>query len=121
LARSLLKGAGAAERVRVLEGDARSLLPTLRPDGSFDAVFLDADKEGLPDYLPEARRLLRPGGLLVLDNALWRGQVADPEVTDPATGAIRRSHQLVAEDPAFDATIVPVGDGLLVALRREGR
>jgi predicted O-methyltransferase YrrM len=94
------------------------VLRSLGPDGSFDAILLDADKEGLPSYVVEARRLLRPGGLLLVDNALWRGQVLDPAVTDPATEAIRRSHENLRSDPAFDTTLLPVGDGLLVALRR---
>jgi predicted O-methyltransferase YrrM len=118
LARRLLDGAGVGNRVEIREGPAEVVLAGLGPDGSFDAVLLDADKEGLPAYIGEARRLLRRGGLLFVDNALWRGQVLDPEVNDAATMAIRRSHELVRDDPAFDATILPVGDGLLVALRR---
>ncbi|MSR22374.1 MAG: O-methyltransferase [Gemmatimonadetes bacterium] len=116
LARTLLGRAGVSSRVEVREGEARSILPSL-PSGSFDAVFLDADKEGLVDYVVEAKRLLRHGGLLVVDNALWRGQVLDPGARDPATEGIRRTHELLAGDPGFDATIVPVGDGLLIALR----
>ncbi|MEX1257663.1 MAG: class I SAM-dependent methyltransferase [Gemmatimonadota bacterium] len=118
LARRLLAEAGVGGRVEVREGPADIVLRSLGPDGSFDAILLDADKEGLPSYVVEARRLLRPGGLLLVDNALWRGQVLDPAVTDPATEAIRRSHENLRSDPAFDATLLPVGDGLLVALRR---
>jgi predicted O-methyltransferase YrrM len=118
LARRLLDEAGVGGRVQILVGAAEAVLPTLGPDRGFDAVLLDADKEGLPSYLTEARRLLRPGGLLFVDNALWRGQVLDPAASDPATVAIRRSHDLIRADPEFDATLLPVGDGLLVALKR---
>jgi len=118
IARKLLSEAGVSHQVEVRVGDALELLPALGPDGAFDAVFLDADKEGLIGYLPEARRLLRPGGLLLIDNALWEGRVADPSVTDPATEGIRASHESLRQDPSFDTTILPVGDGLLVARRR---
>jgi caffeoyl-CoA O-methyltransferase len=115
LARELLDRAGVGDRVEIRVGDAATLLPELGPAGSFDAVFLDADKEGIPRYVEEARRLLRPGGLLLVDNALWKGKVPDPSETDPATEAIRESHRVLAADPDFDAMLLPVGDGLLVA------
>lgn len=115
LARELLDRAGVGHRVEIRVGDAAELLPELGPDASFDAVFLDADKEGLPGYVAEAKRLLRPGGLLLVDNALWRGKVLDPSETDPATEAIRESHRSLAADPDFDVLLLPVGDGLLVA------
>ncbi len=117
LARRLLDRAGVGDEVEIRVGDALELLPALGPDGSYDAVFLDADKEGIPTYLDEARRLLRPGGLLLVDNALWKGKVADPSDMEASTEAIRRSHDLLANDPGFDATILPVGDGLLVGIR----
>jgi len=119
LARTLLERAGVEGRVTVLEGDATSVLPELGPDGSYDAVFLDADKERLPEYVREARRLLRCGGLLLVDNALWKGQVADPGVRDAATRGVREALAAVRDDPAFDATVLPVGDGLLVGSRTD--
>jgi len=119
LARTLLERAGVEDRVTVLEGDATSVLPGLGPDGSFDAVFLDADKERLPEYVREARRLLRSGGLLLVDNALWKGQVADPDVRDAATRGVREALAAVRDDPSFDATVLPVGDGLLLGRRTD--
>ncbi len=117
LAGRLLSRAGVGDRVDLRVGDARDLLEELGPDGGWDAVFLDADKEGLPEYLTEARRLLRSGGLLLVDNALWKGKVIDPEASDEATVAIREALVIAAGDPALDATLLPVGDGLLVARR----
>lgn len=117
LARRLLDEAGMGGVVEVLEGDAARRLPELGPDGSFDAVFLDADKEGLESYLRHAARLLRPGGLLLVDNALWRGQVLDPEASDPGVEALRAVTREVAEGSAWEGTLLPVGDGVLVAVR----
>jgi predicted O-methyltransferase YrrM len=117
LAGRLLSRAGVSERVELKVGNAGELLRRMGPEGGWDAVFLDADKEGLPEYLTEARRLLRPGGLLLVDNALWKGKVVDPGASDEATVAIREALVTAAGDPALDATLLPVGDGLLVARR----
>jgi len=119
LARSLLARDPAGARVEVREGEAGELLPGLEPDGGFQMVFVDADKERLPFYLEEAARLLSPGGLLLVDNVLWRGAVLEeaPE-EDGATRAIQAFNDAVARDHRFtSATIVPVGDGVLVAVR----
>lgn len=118
-ARRLLAAAGVGDLVEVVEGDATAVLAGFEESGVFDAIFLDADKEGLPDYLEEAGRLLVPGGLLLVDNALWEGRVLDPEARDEATEAVRGLARGVAEDPTWDGCILPTGDGLLVALRQE--
>lgn len=116
-ARRYLERAGVASRVEVRVGRALDLLPAL--DGErFDAVFLDADKEPLPTYLDWALRLTRRGGLVLADNALWGGRVADPAVQDPATQAVREFNRRLAAEPRLDATILPVGDGLAVGVVR---
>jgi predicted O-methyltransferase YrrM len=120
LARRLLEEAGVGDRVEVMVGEARRLLADLEPEGDWDVVFLDADKEGLPGYVAEARRLLRPGGLLLVDNALWKGRVVDSRVRDEATESIRATVEGLAADPDFDALLLPVGDGLLVGIRGSG-
>jgi len=86
--------------------------------GTYDFVFLDADKANLGRYYELALELLRPGGVVAIDNTLWSGRVADPEVTDADTEAIRRLGERIHADERVDMVLVPVGDGLTVARRR---
>lgn len=116
-AQRLLNHAGHGQRVRCILGGGLAVLPKLA-DRSYDLVFLDALKSEYPAYLTHAKRLLRPGGLLVADNVLWHGQVMDPTVRDDDTTAMRAFTTAVRDDPALDAQILPVGDGLLVATVR---
>jgi caffeoyl-CoA O-methyltransferase len=119
-ARRWLARAGVSDRVEVRVGRALDLLPAL--DGErFDLVFLDADKEPLPTYLEGALRLTRPGGLVVADNALWGGRVVDASVRDAGTRAVREFNRRLADDPRLVGTVLPVGDGIAVAIvqRRE--
>jgi caffeoyl-CoA O-methyltransferase len=119
LAREFAERAGLGEAVDVREGLALDLLKQMEGEGVVDLLFLDADKESYIRYLAEARRLLRPGGLLVADNAFWKGKVLqEPEADDEPTRGIRAFNRALAEDPAFTATIVPTGDGVAVAVRR---
>lgn len=114
-ARRWIERAGLSSRVEVREGTALDTLPSL--DGeAFDLVFLDADKEPLPRYLDWALRLLRPGGMVVADNALWGGRVLDESVNDPATLALREFNRRLAADPRLTSTIIPMGDGVAVGL-----
>lgn len=117
VARRSLEDAGLADRVELRVGDAAETLSGLGPDASFDLVFLDADKERYPLYFEEGARLLRPGGLLAADNAFWKGRVLDPG-EDRIAALLNRFNEIVSADPRFDATILPVGDGLMVAVRR---
>ena len=118
LARQAFGQAGfAANRYRLISGKAADVLPRLT-DGGYDLVFCDADKHEYPEYLVAALRLLRPGGVLAFDNALWGGQVARPEHTDPETAAIRQLAEQVRDDERLAPVLLPVGDGLLAAVRR---
>ena len=118
LARQAFGQAGfASNRYRLISGKAADVLPRLT-DGGYDLVFCDADKHEYPEYLVAALRLLRPGGVLAFDNALWGGQVASPEYTDPETTAIRQLCEQVREDERLAPVLLPVGDGLLAAVRR---
>jgi predicted O-methyltransferase YrrM len=114
-ARRYLALAGVADRVEVRVGRALDLLPAL--DGErFDAVFLDADKEPLPTYFDWALRLLRPGGLLIADNALWGGRVLDERVDDDATRAVREFNRRLATDPRVMGIVVPTHDGVGIGI-----
>ena len=112
--------AGEEERIELRVGDAREILEhEILPDparrGAFDLVFIDADKEGYPYYLEAAADLLRPGGLLLGDNAFWEGKVVDDSARDPATEAIREFNRRLSEDRRFRGVILPVRDGLVAA------
>ena len=118
LARQAFGLAGfASNRYRLISGKAADVLPRLT-DGGYDLVFCDADKHEYQDYLTAALRLLRPGGVLAFDNALWGGQVPAPEYTDPETTAIRQVCEHVREDERLTPVLLPVGDGLLAAVKR---
>ncbi|SDT07070.1 Predicted O-methyltransferase YrrM [Nocardioides scoriae] len=104
----------ASQRVRLIPGSALEVLPRLT-DGHYDLVFCDGDKQEYADYLTEAVRLLRPGGVVAFDNALWHDKVADPAQRDPETVAIRELGRTVLEHESLVPALLPVGDGLLVA------
>ena len=88
-----------------------------RERGPFDVVYCDVDKEGYPDVVEPAVERLRPGGLLVTDNALWGGDVADPSVHDAATDAIRVYVERVSTHPRLRTTVLPLRDGVAVSVR----
>ncbi|XRQ11978.1 O-methyltransferase [Actinomadura welshii] len=105
-------------RTRMISGPALDVLPRLT-DGAYDMVFCDAQKREYPDYLTDALRLLRPGGVVAFDNALWHDRVADPDRRDPDTEAIREVHRMVRDDERLVPMLLPVGDGLLCAVKCE--
>ena len=115
LARQSFTEAGFAnQRARTISGAALEVLPRLT-DGHYDLVFCDGDKREYSAYLAEALRLLRPGGVVAFDNALWHDRVADPAQRDEETVAIRDLGREVAEHDGLVPVLLPVGDGLLVA------
>jgi predicted O-methyltransferase YrrM len=114
-ARRYIERAGLSHAIEVRVGAALQLLPTL--DGEkFDVVFLDADKEPLPTYLDWALRLLRPGGLVIADNTLRGGKVADPSEDDPQLRAIREFNRRLASSSRVTGLVVPIGDGVAVGV-----
>ncbi len=104
-------------RTRLIAGRALDVLPRLT-DGGYDLVFVDADPEGYARYVEQAVRLLRPGGVLVVDDALWQDRVADPARRDAITTAVRDVGRQVRDDERLLPALLPTGDGLLVAVRR---
>ena len=118
LARKAFTDAGfPSNRYRLISGKALDVLPRLT-DGAYDLVFCDADKQEYQDYLVEALRLLRPGGVVAFDNALRGGRVADPRQDDPGTVTIRELAEQVRQDDRLVPVLLPVGDGLLAAVKR---
>lgn len=111
---SFADGDISSQRTRLIAGVALDVLPRLT-DGAYDLVFCDGDKKEYGEYLDEALRLLRRGGVVAFDNALWHDRVADPAQRDPETVAVRELGKRVAEDEALLPMLLPVGDGLLVA------
>jgi predicted O-methyltransferase YrrM len=104
-------------RYRLINGAAGEVLPRLT-DGGYDLVFVDADKTGYTEYHEQAVRLLRPGGVVAFDNVLWHDRVADPNVRDPDTVALRELSRSIRDDARLLPAMLPVGDGLLIAAKR---
>jgi len=106
-----------AGRVLVHLGAGQTVLPTLPTDGA-DACFLDADKSGYKEYLGECMRIVRPGGLIMADNAFAFGQLFDTQPRDREVGAVRDFNEFMARHPGVHGVIVPLGDGLWVGVKR---
>ncbi len=124
VARENVERAGLSERVEIRVGDARELLAQIaeNDEGPFDVVFIDADKEGYPEYLEWALRLTRPGSLIFGDNTIRGGSVLNPE--DGSARATGEFNERIARDPRLSAILLPILrewiDGLTIALVREG-
>ncbi|MEO2105603.1 MAG: O-methyltransferase [Actinomycetota bacterium] len=117
LAQQAFNEAGLTSRVRSLLGPALLMLPKLA-DSAYDIVFIDAMKSEYPEYLEHAKRLLRPGGVLLADNVLWSGKVADPLVDDEDTQGLRTFNETVKDDPDLASILLPIDDGLMAAVMR---
>ncbi|MGC5584298.1 O-methyltransferase [Ornithinimicrobium sp. W1679] len=105
------------QRTRVISGDAVQVLGRLT-DGAYDLVLVDADEESYPAYVEQAIRLLRPGGVLAVHDMLWHDKVADPASRDTVTTLLRDLGKTLRDDDRLLPALLPVGDGLLVAVRR---
>ena len=121
IARRHWKAAGVADRIELRLAPAAVTLSALVRDGragTFDLAFVDADKASYPDYYEACLGLLRAGGVLVFDNTLWGGAVADESVTDADTVAIRTLNRRIRADARVDACLLAMGDGATVVRKR---
>ena len=115
-ARQAWADAAVEDRMELRIGPAVETLAALEAEGaSFDMAFIDADKPGYPAYYEACLRLVRPGGLICIDNVLWSGRVADVTDTDASTETIRAVNAAIADDPRVDVVMLPVADGVTLA------
>ena len=122
IARRYWAEAGVAGRIDLRLAPALATLQGLidaGQAGSFDFAFIDADKENYANYYEAVLQLLRPGGLMAIDNTLWSGDVADPDKQDADTRAIRELNRQVHADERVAMSLLPVADGLTLALKCE--
>lgn len=107
--------AGLEDKIKLHLQDAATTLQTLLDEGaagSFDFIFIDADKQNYQLYYEQSLKLLRQGGLIAIDNTLWSGSVADPDNMEPGTRAIRQFNTMIKQDKRVTKSMVPIGDGL---------
>ena len=120
IARRYWQQAGVAEKVDLRIAPALETLDKLIEEGqtnTFDFAFIDADKRNYKNYYEKALQLIRPGGLIAVDNVLWFGRVVEPQDEDKRTVAIRDFNQKLAQDERVKISLVPIADGLTLALK----
>jgi caffeoyl-CoA O-methyltransferase len=110
--------AGVRDRIELRLAPALETLQLLPDDPEIDLAFIDADKQGYRGYWDEIVSRLRPGGVVLVDNVLWSGKVADDSVQDDDTRALRAFNDYVRTDERVESVLVPIADGLTVARRR---
>lgn len=116
--------AGVDDRIEVRIGDASEILTEMigeRGENSIDFAFIDADKAGYGAYYTAALRLVRPGGLIVIDNTLFFGRVIDPTLQDPDTVAIRELNQLLRDDDRVEISLLAMADGITLVRKKAAR
>lgn len=121
IGREFWKEAGVAERIDLRLAPAMDTLNELLNAGGaekYDFAFIDADKKGYDKYYEICLNLIRPGGWIVLDNMLWDGDVADPEIQDATTVAIRTLNEKISKDARVSSCLLTVGDGLMLAQKK---
>ncbi|TAF09390.1 MAG: SAM-dependent methyltransferase [Nostocales cyanobacterium] len=118
IARRYWEKAGVADQIDLQIAPALETLDKLLAAGegeNFDFAFIDADKGNYENYYERSLQLIRPGGLIAIDNVLWSGKVADPEIQDNQTKKIRAFNQKLHQDPRITLSLVPIADGLTLA------
>jgi predicted O-methyltransferase YrrM len=122
VARRYWEEAGVAHKIELRLAPAAETLAALlaaQEAGTFDFAFIDADKTGYEQYYEACLKLLRPGGLIAIDNVLWNGDVADPAINDVDTVAIRVFNRKIHADSRVEISLVPIADGLTLARKLE--
>jgi len=120
IARRYWQEAGVMDKINLHLAPALQTLDKLLQQGeagTYDFAFIDADKQNYSAYYEQALRLVRPGGLIAIDNTLWSGRVADPQDQEVSTAAIRTFNQKLHQDRRIALSLVPIGDGLTLALK----
>ena len=107
----------APNRTRVIAGKGDEVMSNMA-DAAYDLVFLDGDRETLPQQVREATRLVRPGGVIAVSHALWRDRVPDPAIRDEATSTYREVINFFTAHDDYIVSLLPIGDGLLLACRK---
>ena len=118
IAREGWRRAGVDDRIELRIAPAVDTLRALPTDPVIDLVFIDADKPSYQVYLDELVPRVRPGGLVLIDNTIWYGQIINHDVNDRDTIAIRQVNDAVANDARLDSVILPIGDGLTFAVKK---
>jgi len=121
IGRRYWREAGIADRIDLRIGPALGTLAALEAQGQaggFDFAFIDADKENYDGYYEACLRLVRPGGLIAIDNVLWSGAVADPANNSASTAALKALNQKIREDGRVDLCLLPIGDGVTLVRPR---
>jgi predicted O-methyltransferase YrrM len=121
VARKYWKKAGVADRIELRLGPAAETLEQLLKSGEasrFDMIFIDADKASYDIYYEGGLKLLRPGGVMLIDNVLWSGSVADPSIKDEDTSALRALNANILADSRVDLVMVPICDGVTMARKK---
>lgn len=121
IAKRFWQAAGVADKIELRIAPALQTLQQLLDEGAagtFDFAFIDADKNNYTSYYEKCFELIRPGGLIAIDNVLWDGAVADPANQDKDTNAIRKLNETVFNDKRVTMSLLPIGDGLTLARKR---
>lgn len=121
IAKRFWEMAGVTDKIDLILAPAAETLQSLIDNGetnTFDFAFIDADKANYPTYYEQALALIRPGGLIAVDNVLWSGKVADPKIQDPNTHIIRELNEKIYKDDRVTLSMLPIGDGLTLVRKK---
>lgn len=115
MAKSFIERAPWGNKIRLLVGDAKKILEEFEEE-SFDFIFIDADKSSYPFYYEKCVKLVKKGGLIAIDNALWDGKVLEPN--DSRSRAIAQTNEMIKEDPRVDKVLLTIRDGVFLVRRK---